>query len=328
MFDTSVVVVGNVLNQPEWRQLTDSQTLTCNFRVASHARRFDRESGRWVNGNEFRVRVVCWRRLAEGVASSIAVGDPVIVTGRLYTRDWTDSEGRPRTTFELEAVAVGHDLSRGRSHFARVKSFATAALAGSEADETVRGEQAPLVAEDEIPVSFGDGVPDADGGFVPLLGGGFEPFDTTLALPGTSPHPTDPDPTDPDADPDDDDDGELGDDDELTDAPAAPAEQSPSTPPSPAAAPASRHPAPDRPITAEAATAEAVAGEAAAAAGGTSAGAGGPVTDAATDRPAAEGAAPDADDAGAEGADGDAGAKPTAPRRARGRGARRQPVAA
>ena len=114
MFDTNIVIVGNVLTAPEWRRTTNTNTLVANFRVASTARRLDRETGRWVDGNSLRVRVNCWRKLAEGVASSVTVGDPVVVAGRLYTRDWTDGEGNTRTTYEMEAVAVGHDLARGR----------------------------------------------------------------------------------------------------------------------------------------------------------------------------------------------------------------------
>lgn len=113
MFDTYVTIVGNILTAPEWRRTTQSNTLVANFKVASTARRLDRDSGRWVDGNSLRVRVNCWRKLAEGVAASVMVGDPVVVCGRLYTRDWTDDAGNHRTLYELEAVAVGHDLSRG-----------------------------------------------------------------------------------------------------------------------------------------------------------------------------------------------------------------------
>ncbi|GAB1645527.1 single-stranded DNA-binding protein [Krasilnikovia sp. MM14-A1259] len=179
MFDTNIVVVGNVLTAPEWRRTSNTNSLVANFRVASTARRLDRDSGRWVDGNHLRVRVTCWRKLAEGVAASIAVGDPVIVAGRLYTRDWTDSEGNQRTTYEMEAVAVGHDLARGRSRFQRNRPVpGTSAMAGPEGDTQVRGEAAHLVPENEAPVHYGDGLPGEDDGFLDLAGaapGGFDP---------------------------------------------------------------------------------------------------------------------------------------------------------
>ncbi|ABP55987.1 single-strand binding protein [Salinispora tropica CNB-440] len=142
MFDTHVTVIGTAVTAPEWRRTTQSQTLVANFKVASTARRLDRESGRWVDGNSLRLRVNCWRRLAEGVAASVMVGDPVIVSGRLYTRDWTDDAGSHRTHYELEAVAVGHDLSRGRGRFLRNRPATTTSnTADPTADPRVPGEQ-------------------------------------------------------------------------------------------------------------------------------------------------------------------------------------------
>jgi single stranded DNA-binding protein len=153
MFDTYVTIVGNVLTTPEWRRTTQSNTLVANFKVASTARRLDRDSGRWVDGNSLRVRVNCWRKLAEGVAASVMVGDPVVVCGRLYTRDWTDDAGNHRTLYELEAVAVGHDLSRGRARFLRNRpSMTTSTVEDSEAESRVHGEPTEPVPAGQTPV--------------------------------------------------------------------------------------------------------------------------------------------------------------------------------
>ncbi|WP_200215063.1 single-stranded DNA-binding protein [Micromonospora coerulea] len=157
MFDTYVTVVGNVLTAPEWRRTTQSNTLVANFKVASTARRLDRDSGRWVDGNSLRVRVNCWRKLAEGVAASVMVGDPVVVVGRLYTRDWTDDAGNLRTLYELEAVAVGHDLSRGRGRFLRNRpSATTSTVEDAEAERRVHGEDTEPVPSGQAPVSLDD----------------------------------------------------------------------------------------------------------------------------------------------------------------------------
>lgn len=188
MFDTNIVIVGNVLTAPEWRHTTKTNTLVANFRVASTSRRFDRENNRWVDGDTLRVRVTCWRRLAENVGASIAVGDPVVVVGRLYTRDWTDTDNNPRVSYEMEAVAIGHDLARGRTRLYRNRSLAISGAAdGPDSDGVVRGEHAELVSE--APVGYGDGIPDdpeppvfpehaapGDGSIAALAGGGFEPF--------------------------------------------------------------------------------------------------------------------------------------------------------
>src|SRR5262245_3141628 len=161
MFDTYVTIVGNVLTTPEWRRTTNANALVANFKVASTSRRLDRDTNRWIDGHSMRVRVNCWRRLAEGVASSLMVGDPVIVVGRLYTRDWTDEQQQHRITYELEAVAVGHDLARGRGKFYRTRPAAgTTATEGVDADARVNGELAEHVPPHEAPATYGSGIPD------------------------------------------------------------------------------------------------------------------------------------------------------------------------
>ncbi|HEU4348428.1 MAG TPA: single-stranded DNA-binding protein [Actinoplanes sp.] len=196
MFDTNIVIVGNVLTAPEWRRTTKTDKLVANFRVASTSRRFDRDNNRWVDGDTLRVRVSCWRRLAENVSASIAVGDPVVVVGRLYTRDWTDSENNPRISYEMEAVAVGHDLARGRTRLYRNKPLAVSGAAdGPGTDAVVAGEHAELVSE--VPAGYGEGIPDDDEPPVfhqhpvpaydpvaALAGGGIESFDNGATPPG------------------------------------------------------------------------------------------------------------------------------------------------
>jgi single-strand DNA-binding protein len=153
MFDTYVTIVGTVLTVPEWRRTT-AGTLMANFRVASHSRRFDKDNGRWVDGDSLRVRVTCWRRLAEGVSSCLMVGDPVIVTGRLFTRDWVTEAGERRVSYEMEANAVGHDLARGRGEFTRHRATTTtSAVEDAEADARFAGQPTePVRALTEEPI--------------------------------------------------------------------------------------------------------------------------------------------------------------------------------
>ena len=191
MFDTNLVVVGNVLAAPEWRRITSSGSLVANFRVASTARRYDRESNAWVDGNNFRVRVTAWRRLAEGVISSVAVGDPVIVYGRLYTRDWRDEQGNHRVSYEMEAFSIGHDLARGRAKFTRNKTGqGVGVIEDAEAEGFVAGEASMPLADDEVSIGYGDGVPEEEAPtFAEVVAGaerseaaGDQPADDDLAL--------------------------------------------------------------------------------------------------------------------------------------------------
>ena len=159
MFDTNIVIVGNVLNAPEWRRVSGNNALVANFRVASTARRYDKETGRWVDGNSLRVRVTAWRKLAEGVASSITVGDPVIVYGRFFSRDCVDDDRNHRVAYEMEAFSIGHDLGRGRGRFYRNKALPASTVEGPDADAIVRGEPSVALDDSEAPVTYGDGLP-------------------------------------------------------------------------------------------------------------------------------------------------------------------------
>lgn len=89
-----------------------------SFRLASTPRYFDRSSGSWVDGTTewFSVRV--FRGAAILLERSIKKGHPVLVTGRMHSNQW-ESEKGPRTDLVIDAVAVGHDLTRGFASFSR-----------------------------------------------------------------------------------------------------------------------------------------------------------------------------------------------------------------
>jgi single-strand DNA-binding protein len=122
MNDTWMTIVGNVVDEPRPRETKNGHKVT-NFRVASTSRRYDREQERYVDNDTLYVNITCWRAQAANVAESLRKGQPVLVYGRYYTRDYRVND-QVRTSYELEATAVGHDLSRGVSVFKRVNRLA------------------------------------------------------------------------------------------------------------------------------------------------------------------------------------------------------------
>lgn len=154
MIDTRFPIVGTVLTLPE-RRITEKQNIpVTTFRIVMNYRRYDRATEQWVDNGNFRVRVVCWRRLADHVYSSLKVGEPVIVIGRLFTRDWTGAEGELRVSYELEADAVGHDLSRGVSVFTKARPEGpSSVIEDAEADRRIGGELSYPVGEDGLPLA-------------------------------------------------------------------------------------------------------------------------------------------------------------------------------
>ena len=130
-FVTSQGWVGNEVVHRE-----TAQGNVANFRVGSTPR-IRRRNGDWVDGPTSWFSVSCWRSLADNVRDSVRKGDPVLVHGRLRTDVWEREDGQSSTTYVVEAVYVGHDLSRGTAAF--VKSMRPERAEGDdETEHTVK----------------------------------------------------------------------------------------------------------------------------------------------------------------------------------------------
>lgn len=114
--EAAVWITGNVGGDVEFRTFGDDVAYA-SLRVASTPRL--RRGGEWVDGATTWLTVTCTRALAENVRSSVKKGDAVVVVGRLRTNRWEDSERGPQERLVLEAMSIGHDLSRGVSEFRR-----------------------------------------------------------------------------------------------------------------------------------------------------------------------------------------------------------------
>jgi single-strand DNA-binding protein len=134
MNETMVTVVGNVVSDPTLR-VTSGGAKVSSFRLASTERRYDKVAGGWRDGDTTYWQVSCWRRAAENVADSLAKGQPVIVCGRLRERRY-EVEGERRTSLEIDASAVGHDLSRGVARFRKAVPSGAGSGDGREATVT------------------------------------------------------------------------------------------------------------------------------------------------------------------------------------------------
>lgn len=107
--DIPIVVVGNLVADPELK-FTPSGAAVVNFTVASTARKFDRETNTWKDGDKVFMRCNAWRGLAENVAESFTKGMRVMASGVLRQRSYETKEGEKRSVMELEAEEVGPSL--------------------------------------------------------------------------------------------------------------------------------------------------------------------------------------------------------------------------
>jgi single-strand DNA-binding protein len=169
-------VAGYVTADPKLHTTTRTGTPVTHVRLACTPRRVDRDTGEWKNMQTSYFNVTCWRKLAVAVAASIHKGDPVIVRGRFRTRTWSDAE-RVRTEIEIEADAMGHDLTAGWSHFLRERPQSPGA-ADESGGESVR-QMAAAADADDLDRSTEEGYaerssdgPDDDAPGEPAAGGG------------------------------------------------------------------------------------------------------------------------------------------------------------
>jgi single-strand DNA-binding protein len=109
--DTYVTVHGNLVADPVPRSTASGATVV-GIRVAASGRRFDRASGEFRDGDPMYIGVSCWRGLGGHVMASLRRGDSVIVLGRLLHRSYDDRQGNRRGVHEIDAIAVGPDLTR------------------------------------------------------------------------------------------------------------------------------------------------------------------------------------------------------------------------
>lgn len=117
MNETLVTVVGNAATGVEFRETATGPM--ARFRFAVTPRRWDRGKQHWADGHTSFYTVWAWRTLASNLAGSVSVGEPLLVHGRLKVRE-EERDGQRRTFVDIEAVAVGHDLTRGTAAFRRV----------------------------------------------------------------------------------------------------------------------------------------------------------------------------------------------------------------
>ena len=115
MNEIEITISGNVCSDVLRRSVGNGREVT-SFRVATSARHF--REGQWTDGPTTYVAVQCFGALGRNAFTSIHRGEPIIVRGRMRVRTW-EHEGATRTSVDVEATALGHDLALGTSVFQR-----------------------------------------------------------------------------------------------------------------------------------------------------------------------------------------------------------------
>jgi single-strand DNA-binding protein len=130
-----VFLIGNLTRPPELRY-TPSGTAVADLRLAVN-RNYTTQSGEKREDTCF-LSVVVWGKQAETCGEYLDKGSPILVDGRLQTREWESKDGQKRSVVEVVAERVQF-MGRGKA----------AAPAAVPAGESFSDDAPP--ADDDVP---------------------------------------------------------------------------------------------------------------------------------------------------------------------------------
>lgn len=93
-----ITIVGNLGRDPELRY-TPQGTAVCSFSVATSEKRKDK-SGEMQDITTW-FKITLWNKQAETASKWLTKGKPIYIEGRLRTEEWTDKDGKIRTSLEV-----------------------------------------------------------------------------------------------------------------------------------------------------------------------------------------------------------------------------------
>ena len=169
MNEIYVTVCGRLVADPEARTTKTGGVPFAAFRIASTARRVNRQTGEFEDAGTSFVNVTAFRSLGANVANSLHKGDPVVVHGRMRVNQWMRQDDTPATTVEIDAYSVGHDLSYGTTGFTKV-TRPQVDRTDRMSDEAVQSAHARASGEPGFDAETDDYVVEDDGTFEPAAG--------------------------------------------------------------------------------------------------------------------------------------------------------------
>lgn len=136
MNTTVVTITGNVVNKPEVKS-TQHGVPFSSFRLAQTERR-RLPSGEFEDLATNFYQVTAFRALGLNIAQSLDRGHPVVVQGRLRVNQFVRADGSAGTSVEIDAYAVGPNLTMGTCAFTRAGGMRQSAPHDRLADPEVQ----------------------------------------------------------------------------------------------------------------------------------------------------------------------------------------------
>lgn len=99
--------VGRLVEDPELR-FSPSGTAVATVPLVFNARKYNRQTGQWEDGDVFFVRGKLFNEPAENATETFSKGMEVLIVGRLKTDRWEDrNTGEKRSATSLVIDAIG-----------------------------------------------------------------------------------------------------------------------------------------------------------------------------------------------------------------------------
>ncbi|PRY61357.1 single-strand DNA-binding protein [Knoellia remsis] len=120
MQDTYITVQGRVATDPEMK-VSKNNNPFASFKIASTPRhQVSGAPGTYEDGETSWYRVFAWGNLGANLLRSIEKGQPVVVHGRISSREFKKDDGTYGSSVSIVANSVGHDLSWGQAAYEKV----------------------------------------------------------------------------------------------------------------------------------------------------------------------------------------------------------------
>lgn len=140
-----IIVLGNLTRDPELRY-TPQGTPVCTLNVASNERERDSKSKELVDRATY-FKATAWGQKAEVIAKHFERGSEIYLEGRFKPEEWTDRDGRQRTTFGIQVSdfnftgGSNRNQQRGQSS---VSAQTSTSIPESEVDTDIQDDDIPF----------------------------------------------------------------------------------------------------------------------------------------------------------------------------------------
>lgn len=102
---------GTLTRDPEVRFIANGDAVV-SVDIAMNARKYNKDTQKYEDGEPTFLKGSCWRQMAENVAESLRKGSRVVFVGKLKQENW-EQDGNKRSTLKVEIDEIGPSLKFG-----------------------------------------------------------------------------------------------------------------------------------------------------------------------------------------------------------------------